>query len=216
MFNKIIIFSLFILFVIVVIYYIYKEIQDYYHEKYLNTIEKTIVILRHGEKGNPAKGNLRCKGLNRALALPNMLLNRYGTNVKGIFSTQPIYIRDPKENDNNSWYLRPIITIEPLSIKLQLPLNIRYNFQSPTELKKLANILYKKQNGLYIVSWEHKSISTLISNLLNNYNIKSDIPEWNTDEYGRIYVVRVFKNGKVKIDIERENLSWRLTESCPC
>ena len=164
--TKIIIFLLFILFVVIVIYYIYKGIRYYYHQKYLDTIEKTIVILRHGEKGFPANGNLRCKGLNRALALPDLLLNRYGTNVKGIYSTQPIYIKDPNDDDNNSWYLRPIITIEPLSIKLQIPLNIRYSFEKPTELKKLANILYNNPNGLYVVSWEHKSISGLVKNLL--------------------------------------------------
>ena len=214
--TKIIIFSLFILFVVIVIYYIYKGIRYYYHKKYLDTIEKTIVILRHGEKGFPAKGNLRCKGLNRALALPDLLLNRYGTNVKGIFSTHPIYIKDPNDGDNNSWYLRPIITIEPLSIKLQIPLNIQYNFEKPTELKKLTNILYNKPNGLYVVSWEHKSISGLVTNLLNNYKIKSEIPVWNTDEFDRIYVIRVFKNGKVTFDIEQENLDWKLSETCPC
>ena len=80
---------------------------------------------------------------------------------------------------------------------------------------------YKKTSGsLSSLLYDPPTEITLMTDNLydrnGNYNIKSGIPEWDSDEYGRIYVVRVFKNGKVKFDIERENLSWRLSESCPC
>ena len=39
---------------------------------------ETIVLLRHGEKPPGGLGQLTCKGLNRALALPSVLIGRYG------------------------------------------------------------------------------------------------------------------------------------------
>ena len=38
---------------------------------------ETIVAIRHGEKPPNGLGNLNCRGLNRALALPNVLLSMY-------------------------------------------------------------------------------------------------------------------------------------------
>jgi hypothetical protein len=39
---------------------------------------ETIVLLRHGEKPAGGLGQLTCKGLNRALALPSVLIGRFG------------------------------------------------------------------------------------------------------------------------------------------
>ena len=41
--------------------------------------EETIVAIRHAEKPPASLGQLTCKGLNRALALPKVLIPRYGT-----------------------------------------------------------------------------------------------------------------------------------------
>jgi hypothetical protein len=42
---------------------------------------ETIVLIRHGEKPDSGLGQLTCKGLNRALALPALLIGRYGKPV---------------------------------------------------------------------------------------------------------------------------------------
>ena len=39
---------------------------------------ETIVVLRHGEKAPGGLGQISCKGLNRALALPKVLIGRFG------------------------------------------------------------------------------------------------------------------------------------------
>ena len=41
--------------------------------------EETIVFFRHGEKPAGGLGQLTCQGLNRALALPGVLLDKFGT-----------------------------------------------------------------------------------------------------------------------------------------
>ena len=38
----------------------------------------TILIIRHGEKPAAGLGQLSCRGLNRSLALPEVLIRRYG------------------------------------------------------------------------------------------------------------------------------------------
>jgi hypothetical protein len=59
--------------------------------------EETIVLIRHGEKPPGGLGQLTCKGLNRALALPAVLIGRFG---------KPDYIYAPNPsmqvNDGNS------------------------------------------------------------------------------------------------------------------
>ncbi|ABU43618.1 hypothetical protein AR158_C072L [Paramecium bursaria Chlorella virus AR158] len=43
---------------------------------------KTIVFVRHGEKPYLGLGQLDCKGLNRSLALPDVLISKYGIPTK--------------------------------------------------------------------------------------------------------------------------------------
>jgi len=41
------------------------------------------------------------------------------------------------------------------------------------------------------------------------------IPNWNDFEFDRIYVIRKFKNGKISLEAEKENLNWKLSDECP-
>jgi hypothetical protein len=43
-----------------------------------NSKIETIVFVRHGEKPLAGLGQLTCQGLNRALALPNVLITKFG------------------------------------------------------------------------------------------------------------------------------------------
>src|SRR2546429_3903023 len=49
---------------------------------------ETIVVLRHGEKAAGGLGQLNCMGLNRSLALPKVLIGRFGR-ADAIFSPSP-------------------------------------------------------------------------------------------------------------------------------
>jgi hypothetical protein len=42
------------------------------------TTVETIVCVRHGEKPPGSFGQLTCRGLNRSLALPDVLLKKFG------------------------------------------------------------------------------------------------------------------------------------------
>jgi len=203
------------LIVLILSYILYNVIASYYHNKFLNSISKTIVVIRHGEKkANKSKGGLSCKGLNRGLALPDMLLQRYGNNIKGIFAPEPVYIKDPGDGDNDSWYLRPIITIDPLAIRMGIAINIHFNMNENIDELILSKKLYEAEPGVYIVAWEHKHIPLLVDSIMRLYKEEIQIPNWNETEFDRLYVIRIFKNGKISITPEKEGLSWKLSDYC--
>jgi hypothetical protein len=54
----------------------------------LQTDVETIVFLRHGEKPPGGLGQLTCQGLNRALALPPVLISKFGK-ADYIFAPDP-------------------------------------------------------------------------------------------------------------------------------
>src|SRR5580658_912983 len=76
--------------------------------------QETIVAIRHAEKPPTGLGQLTCRGLNRALKLPKVLVPRYG-------KPDRIYAPDPgtrigQLGNLNYSYVRPLMTIEPTAI----------------------------------------------------------------------------------------------------
>jgi|SRR5271155_5994418 len=96
--------------------------------------QETIVAIRHAEKPATSLGQLTCKGLNRALALPKVLIPRYG-------KPDRIYAPDPGPRigqlGNLSYsYVRPLMTIEPIAIQLEMPVNALIGFKNVGQLRK--------------------------------------------------------------------------------
>ena len=72
---------------------------------------ETIVFLRHGEKPPGGLGQLTCQGLNRALALPAVLIAKFGR-ANYVFAPDP----EGKVTEGGLRqfnYIRPLATIEP-------------------------------------------------------------------------------------------------------
>jgi hypothetical protein len=123
---------------------------------------ETIVAIRHGEKPPEGLGNLNCRGLNRALALPNVLLPKYG---------KPAFIFAPNPTEKVDWgkfYVRPLVTIEPTAIRCQLPINTAYGY---TQIDQLADELKKPayQHVLVFVAWEHRLLVEFAQLMLKSY-----------------------------------------------
>ena len=100
-------------------------------------------------------GQITCKGLNRALALPGTLISKFG-------KPDEIYAPDPtgKSHDLGGTfdYVRPLATIEPTAIRLGMPVNCGYRFDHIKELE--AELLSPQHAGkLIFIAWE-QCIST--------------------------------------------------------
>jgi hypothetical protein len=173
---------------------------------------ETIVAIRYGEKPAGGLGNLNCKGLRRALALPDVLLSKYGK-PDFIFAPNPSERSD--RGDFN--YIRPLITIEPTAIRCELPVNTEFGY---TQIDDLAIELRKVdyQHALIFIAWEHGELDRLAKLLVAWYGgDPSLVPYWSDRDYDTIFVLRIFRQdgrNSLVFSIDHEALN-SLSDSCP-
>jgi len=167
---------------------------------------ETIVCIRHGEKPHGGLGQLTLQGLNRSLALPDVLLKRYGT-PQFIFAPNPTQKVD---GNPGYYYVRPLATIEPTAIRCGLPVNTKYGYE---EIKGLESELAQPQyqNATIFVAWEHGLLDKFAKNLVkDNGDDPAKVPIWHGDEYDMIFVFKITReNGQEKFSftIDHEGLN---------
>lgn len=178
--------------------------------------QETIVAIRHGEKPPGGLGQLSCMGLNRALALPKVLIGRFG---------RPAAIYAPNPGDEvNDWsltgysYVRPLVTIEPTAIALGMPVHAEIGFMKIGELER-ALTAERYENAVVFVAWEHAMLNRLAKRLLrDNGGDASAVPDWPNEDYDRIYVFRIARGEskpRVTLKVEQEGLDGTLSDTCP-
>jgi hypothetical protein len=164
--------------------------------------EETIVLIRHGEKPVDGLGQLNCQGLNRSLALPRVLIAKFG---KPAF----IFAPNPKQQVNDKGrfydYVRPLATIEPTAIQLGLPVNTQFGFRDIEGLRKeLMRPEY--QGALVFVAWEHGLLASLVKDLVaQGSGDPSVVPAWEHDDFDGIYVVKLTRvDGRLSASFTRD------------
>lgn len=171
--------------------------------------EETIVFFRHGEKPSGDFGQLTCQGLNRALALPKVLLPRYG-------SPDWLYAPNPSVKVGGYFYVRPLATIEPTAIRVVKSVNTNYGYNNLTGLQSVL-IKSTKANDTIFVAWEHAYLVKAVQNIMNAYGGGALVPAWQYGDYDSLYVVRVnytSSGPRATFDIDHEGLNG-LPTSCP-
>jgi hypothetical protein len=177
---------------------------------------ETIVCIRHGEKPPGALGQLSCRGLNRALGLPAVLLAKYGT-PQFIFAPNPTDKVDEKDNPSGYFYVRPIATIEPTAIRCGLPVDTEFGF---SEIERLEHQLEKPPyySATIFVAWEHVVLGDFARNILKTYGgDPTQVPPWPHKDYDTIYVFKITRNEgqkSITFTIDHENLN-NLSDTCP-
>jgi hypothetical protein len=181
--------------------------------------EETIVLIRHGEKPAGGLGQLSCKGLNRSLALPSLLIGRYG-NPDYLYAPNP----NVKTNDGHIlptyFYLRPLATIEPTAIRLGMPVNteIGYNQIGKLQQELLAP---SRAHALIFVAWEHYYLREFAVRMLDFYGTREvQVPDWPNSDYETIYVFHITRSGKngaprARLEIQKQELGETLKDTCP-
>ncbi len=174
--------------------------------------EQTLVFLRHAEKPAAGFGQLTCQGLNRSLALPTVLISRYGT---------PDFVYAPNPNvkmidsGTSYYYVRPLATIEPTAIRAGKSVNTKYGFSEISGLESLL-IQSSKANSTIFIAWDHTYMPQLVQHIMNEYGGGVTVPAWVTGDYDSLYVVRVNYAGSISatFQIEKEGLNGQPT-NCP-
>jgi hypothetical protein len=178
---------------------------------------ETIVCIRHGEKPAGGLGTLDVQGLNRALALPGVLLPRYGKPAY-IFAPDPAadkVTEGPVAIDGKGredvCYVRPLLSIGPTAIRCELPINTCFGFMHIAGLEgELDKPLYC--NALIFVAWEHREAEQFIRDVVRDHGGNPDtVPIWARDDFDSIYVARISRDEKgaasVTFRIDHEGLN---------
>jgi hypothetical protein len=172
--------------------------------------EQTIVFFRHAEKPSGGLGQLTCQGLNRALALPSVLLANYGRPEWAYAPNPTVKIGDPA---GSFFYVRPLATIEPTAIRAGLSVNTNYGYNN---ISGLINVLInsKKANDTLFVAWEHAYLVRIVQTIMNRYGGGIRVPAWKSGDYDSLYVVRVtYRNGTIsaRFDLDFQGLNGQPT-----
>lgn len=180
------------------------------------TVE-TLICIRHGEKPHGGLGQLTCRGLNRALALPKVLLAKYGT-PQFIFAPNPTEKVDTKTGLGGYYYVRPLMTIEPTAIECGLPVNTGFGY---SHIKDLEHELEKPeyQKATVFVAWEHVLLDEFAKNLLrDNGGDPARVPAWSNSEYDMIFVFKIttdpLGHRSIAFTVDHEGLNG-LSDQCP-
>ena len=174
---------------------------------------ETIVGIRHGEKpaGN-SLGQLNCRGLNRALALPKVLIAKYGR-PNFIFAPDPAMTSSAPDS-----YVRPLMTIEPTAIRLTMPVDAQIGAH---DIQRLQQVITGPayEESLIFVAWEHGQLDKFARNLVQTYGGNpSIVPPWPSSDYDSIFVIRLTRRGgrtSVFFRRDHENLDSHLSDNCP-
>jgi hypothetical protein len=172
-----------------------------------------IVILRHAEKPPNGLGQLTCQGLNRSLALPRILLQRYGR-PDFIFAPNPTSLK--LDNGARYSYVRPLATIEPTAIQAEQPVNTQFSFLDTTGVVNELS-LAKYKDSLIFIAWEHHLAISLAKSLLRSDTLRSntslDLLNWPDDDFDRIIIIDAI-GSEINLYISSQGLN-NMPTSCP-
>ena len=143
-----------------------------------NAVE-TVVFVRHGEKPEKGLGQLSCRGLNRALALPSVIAKTFGR-PDAIFAPDPSHRKMDAGEDFD--YVRPLATIEPTAIALGLPVNASIGFSDADGLQAAIE-QPRYWNALILIAWEHNIITDAVRALLAAHGGDlGPVPKWDGND----------------------------------
>lgn len=170
------------------------------------TSEQTIIMIRHGEKLATDSGQLNCQGLNRALALPPVLNQKFGK-PNMIFAPTPSY------RNKNYYYVRPLMTIEPTAISLSMPVQTPVGYG---DIQGAVNVLTGPDlsGKMIFVAWEHKALVKIAKAIMEKYHgDPNSVPTWPANDFDSIYILKISDKG-ISFTRDKENLNGQ-SKICP-
>lgn len=177
--------------------------------------EQLIVVVRHGEKPAAGLGQLTCKGLQRALRLPDWMAANF-PEPDAIFAPDPsIKVTEIHGDGQRYDYVRPLITIAPTAIARGLPVNTQLPFYDPGLLADTLLAPEYRDQVIY-VAWEHLQIMNFSQVVLRRLRSESEVPEWSNADYDTVFAFYIDWSDVPTIRFEVKQQSYSaLPENCP-
>lgn len=166
---------------------------------------QTLVFLRHAEKPADGLGQLNCQGLNRSLALPALLPERFGA-PDYVFAANPDRRVEEGPDDEEFNYLRPLLTIAPTAIAHGLPVNTEFNANDVEEIvDELTDRRYR--NSTIYTAWSRGYVSEIMNELLDEVDADESlaVDRWHREDFDSVYVIKLhWKDGVAKTSLEAQ------------
>jgi hypothetical protein len=146
-----------------------------------------ILIIRHAEKPEDGDG-LTAQGMKRAQAYVHYF-ETYRLDGKPLRITHLFAATDSKKSK------RPRLTIEPLSVKLHQPIDLRFSDKDPEPI--VEELKSKSHGNEILIAWRHGKIPALLTAL--GADSKTLVPEgkWPEDIYDRVIELHFDSSGKI-------------------
>lgn len=154
--------------------------------------DETIVFVRHAEKPEQGLGQLSSLGLQRSLALPEVLSQKFGQ-PDVIFAPDPSRLKN--DHGTQYYYVRPLATIEPTAIHAGLPVNLAFGYKDIDGMKSTL-LSDEYRDATIFVAWEHRWEEKLVKALVGGIDPQEakQIPVWQGNDFDSIYVVRIARD----------------------
>jgi hypothetical protein len=153
---------------------------------------QTIVLFRHAEKPGLDVGQLNCQGLNRALALPKVLVQKFGS-ADAIFAPYPY-------GSGLFYYIRGILTAQPTAIALGMPIQTDFYLY---EVEAAARYFLAPEfhHATLFVAWEHVTLEKIARKMFEILGRDANlIPHWSNDDFDSLYVIKIdWREGKPQV-----------------
>ena len=154
-------------------------------------------------------------GLNRALALPAVLLAQFAKPA-AIFAPDPA---KSKPDHFRSYDVRvSLSTIEPSAIRFGLPVNTQFGWSDHRALASALEARDYRDATVALVAWEHVQITDAARDLMHDFGADPAlIPDWPYDDFDAIYVVHVVRSAErthASFERRQEHLDGQAT-TCP-
>ena len=147
-----------------------------------------VVVIRHGEKPEAGLGQLACRGLSRAIALPDVIIPKFGT-PQALFAPNPAHRKPDRGKSYN--YIRPLATIEPLAIRAGLPVEVKYGFEQAVPMARALDAP-QYAAALVVVAWEHHLAVPLMQDILKRHGGDPKlVAAWKDDDFDRMDLIEV-------------------------
>jgi hypothetical protein len=169
----------------------------------------------HAEKPAEGLGLLTCKGLNRALLLPDFFASNF-ERPDYIFAPNPaVKVTEIHGNGQRYDYVRPLLTIGPTAVRFGVPISTQLPFNDPG---LLADTLLDPQyhSDTIYVAWEHANLVAFAEIMLTRFHDPTPVPPWPNGDYDTFYVFRIewSKIPALKFEVRTEHIG-PISENCP-
>ena len=192
-----------------------------------------LVVFRHAEKplrddGLMAEdGNLGEQAQQRLTHLPDRLLKEFGCPDMLVTANPAVKMLNKKTGQYFN-YIRPLATIEPLSIKLNFPVWTPYGYNQNDLLARdfLTDKAFRRRPDgaprTVFMAWERQNIGKLYRELVEQGKLKdfagetiefdgashncAPLPQWEQCDFDSIWLIQI-RNGGVCLTPRAENLN---------